>query len=66
MGFCTNCKYYFINPYCVGGNDWHYCKHPTNLETKNTTVLVKNTLDELNSDNNCKNYRFSILKYLFG
>ena len=52
--FCTLCKYYQINISWMGAEDFAFCKHRSNIEDKFPL--------ELNSNNDCQNYRFSILK----
>ena len=67
--FCSLCKYYETNISWMGGNDFDFCKHPSNkdieIDSYCRTVNYKKNTQELNANNDCKNYRFSIFNYFF-
>ena len=70
--FCINCKYYHQNENKLEYGGYNWCKHNFNLELSIKHTVVKNiimvspkkSIQELNGNNDCELYKFSILSYL--
>ena len=58
-----------MNLYWVGGNDFDQCEHSSNLNITETPtaywIASKKDVCDLNRNNDCQNYKFSLWKYLF-
>ena len=72
--YCKNCAYYHQKSPKVEDQDSDWCMHASNLDLNIEPALFKDkiivypkkTIAELNKNNDCNNYDFSILKYLLG